>query len=110
MCNPEEFKRQVNQIVEANLFNPNLKGEFIANEMGVNRMYIHRKLKAYYQMNAREFIMNKRIAFAKKQLLQTSLPIRNIATIVHFYDVSHFSKTFKKQTGHTPSEYRKYAT
>lgn len=109
MYNPIEFKQQVNRVVKTNLLNPKLKGALIADAMGVNRMYIHRKLKAYYEMNARQFITEKRIAFAKKQLLQTNMSIRDIATMIHFCDVPHFSKTFKTQTGYTPSKYRKQA-
>ncbi|MFK7948638.1 MAG: helix-turn-helix domain-containing protein [Saprospiraceae bacterium] len=107
MYTSKEFKKRVNKIIKANLLNPNLKDEFIANEMGVSRMYIHRKLKTYYKMNARELITKKKITFAKDQLLQTDLPITFIAKMVHFHDMSHFSKTFKKWTGYTPTGYRK---
>lgn len=106
MYSSKEFIKKINEVIEANLFNPNLKGEFIAKKMEVNRMYIHRKLKTCYKMNAREFITKKRIEFAQKQLLQTNLSITAIAEIIQFHDISHFSKVFKKWTGYTPTDYR----
>lgn len=48
----------------------------------------------------------KIIEMAKKMLLNTNLPIAEIARKLT-YDPSNFSKFFKKFTGQTPGQYRK---
>jgi YesN/AraC family two-component response regulator len=103
----EELKSKINRVVVSNLSNPDLKGDLIAKQLMVNRMFLHRKIKIFYNSNARDFILNKRINFAKKQLINTNLSIHAIAYKVGYHDVSYFSKTFKKITGCSPSEYRK---
>ena len=41
------FIKNVNLIIKTNLDNPNLKGNFIAKRLGINRMQLHRKLSLY---------------------------------------------------------------
>jgi AraC-like DNA-binding protein len=72
----KKLKSKINQIIVSNLNNPRLKRDLIAKKLMVNRMFLHRKLKIFYDCNARGFILNKRIDFAKKQLTKTDLPIR----------------------------------
>lgn len=43
---------------------------------------------------------------AKKLLLETDLPIRNIADDLGFDDCSYFIKVFKRETGMTPGDFR----
>lgn len=101
------FKSKINQVINLNLNNPNLKGDYIAQELGVNRMYLHRKLKMYYNMNARDYIQKIRIDFAKMELKNSKIPINVIAKQVGYEDISYFSKVFKKVTGIPPSGYRR---
>lgn len=101
------FRKKINQIVLSNMSNPELKGELIADELGVNRMYLHRKLKDFYDTNARDYIQKTRIDYAKKQLKKTTHSIQDIALKIGYEDISYFSKTFKKATGYSPSMYRK---
>jgi len=42
-----------------------------------------------------------------KLLLRKSYSIQEIAAMLGYYDLYHFSKTFKKATGQSPSHYRK---
>jgi AraC-like DNA-binding protein len=48
-----------------------------------------------------------RVEMAKRLLTQTSAPVSEISLTVGCYDTSHLVRIFKKQTGLTPSEYRK---
>jgi AraC-like DNA-binding protein len=49
----------------------------------------------------------RRIEIAKSLLLETSAPVSEISANIGCYDTSHFIKLFKKETGLTPSCYRK---
>lgn len=53
------------------------------------------------------YLMEQRIKQSKRLLTDTSLPVGEIAARTGFENVYYFSKTFKKETGKSPSEYRK---
>lgn len=102
------FIEEVKQIVERNINHPNLKGQFIANELNISRMHLHRQLKMYCKQSASEFILEIRINKAKELLLDANIPILMISKQLGFKDPSYFSKVFKKAIGVTPSNYKKH--
>ena len=53
------------------------------------------------------YLMEQRIRQSKRLLTDTSLSVGEIAARTGFENVYYFSKTFKKETGKSPSEYRK---
>ena len=54
------------------------------------------------------YVLEQKISFAKKLLVDTSLTINQIAHKLCFSDEYYFSNIFKKKTGQTPSQYRKF--
>lgn len=52
------------------------------------------------------YVTGKRLERAKLMLTHTDKPVLRIATELDFQPVNYFSRTFKKHTGLTPSEYR----
>ena len=103
----EEKLKIIQQIIQKHLANSKLKGELIADELGVSRMTIHRLLKRTIAQNAREYILHNRIKYAQKQLLTTTKYIYQIAQEVGYLDAQQFAKVFKKMTGMSPSQFRK---
>lgn len=53
------------------------------------------------------FIILKKIDFAKSLILQNNLTLTEIAYKLHYSSVSHLSAQFKKTTGLTPSAFQK---
>ena len=53
------------------------------------------------------YINGKRLEIAMSKLVYGDLPIAEIARSVGFCDQFHFSKTFRAETGESPSQYRK---
>ena len=100
------FIKNVNLIIKTNLDNPNLKGNFIAKRLGINRMQLHRKLKEYIGQHARAYIIQIRMEHAKHLLLTTSNLIVEIALTCGYKDYRHFSKVFKKTIGCSPIDFR----
>lgn len=94
-------------IIKKNRHNPSLNGAFIAKCLGINRMYLHRKLKKHCNKNAGELIQNIRIEIAEDLLKNTNKKITNVAQAVGFKDNSYFTKKFKMLKGIPPSVYRK---
>lgn len=55
----------------------------------------------------RTFINQKRIANAKKMILNTDLSMQEIAAQSGFGNISHFNRVFRKLTGKSPMELKK---
>ena len=54
-----------------------------------------------------QFILQKKMETATQLLTSTDLPIASIADSLGFGSQFYFSNFFKKQTGMTPSSYRR---
>ena len=65
------------------------------------------KLKSYSGFSPLNYLINIRISEAIKLLKKPDLNVTDIALDTGFYSSQHFSTTFKKLTGYTPSEFRK---
>ena len=58
-------------------------------------------------INYVDYVLNLRIGAAKKYLTDTDMNVDEIAARVGYRDVSYFREIFKKNTGMTPSEFKK---
>lgn len=101
------FLTNIQRVIHENLSNQNLKGEFIAEQLGMSRMQLHRKLKQLTNQNSGEYITNLRINYAKQQLESTTKFVYQIAEECGFNDYTYFSRIFKKITGYSPSCFKK---
>ncbi len=79
----------------------------IADHLCRNPSYIGSVFKKDIGIGFNEYIASYRIDISKTYLLEPGFSISQIADMVGFSDVRHFSKTFKKIVGITPAEYRK---
>lgn len=78
----------------------------IAESAGVHPVYLARQFRRFYHTSVGDYVRQLRIEKASRQLSNTNLTISEIALAAGFYDQSHFSNVFKKQTGFTPAEFR----
>jgi AraC-like DNA-binding protein len=53
------------------------------------------------------WIMKRRIARAKKLLIDGGLDLVQIALTCGFFDQSHFTRTFGRSEGHSPGKWRR---
>lgn len=82
----------------------------LAEEFGVSRGYLSNILRKELGMPFSEYLTGKRIQKAKELLLNEKLSIEEIAERVGYHDYFYFLKAFKKNTGISPSKYRKSMT
>jgi len=75
---------------------------------GMGTTLFNEKVKNYTGFTPLNYLINIRISEAIKQLKKKGVSITDIALDTGFYSSQHFSTTFKKLTGYTPSEFRKY--
>lgn len=90
-------------------YNETVTLSHIATSAGMNHTTLTALMKEELGCTAIQYLLNYRIAVAKKQLAFTEVPIKDIAAMVGFKTVQHFNRTFKETTGTTPAEFRKTA-
>ena len=78
-----------------------------AEEAGISENYLSRLVKQSTGRSVGAWIDIVRIQRAKRLLSSTNLSIIDIAASVGVEDQSYFSRLFKKETGITPSAFRK---
>ena len=66
---------------------------------GMNHTTLTALMKEELGCTAMEYLMRYRVAVAKKQLAFTDVPIKDIAGLVGFKTVPHFSRIFKEHAG-----------
>lgn len=80
--------------------------EELANTLGYTKYYLSTCFKKETGVSISEYIMEKRIAYAKLMLKNPSIDMQEISEELCFANPSHFSAVFKKMTGLTPTQYR----
>ncbi|MFD2329544.1 response regulator [Cohnella sp. GCM10020058] len=79
----------------------------VAASLGMSVSYLSRSFKEEIGVPFVQHLIGVRLSTAQRLIRETSEPTSEIAFRVGFSDYAHFSKTFKKHFGMTPSEYRK---
>jgi len=102
---PKVF-RQLEQALRQNLSQPWTVEEMAA-IAGMGATLFNEKVKNYTGFTPLNYLINIRISEAIKLLKKKDIAITDIALDTGFYSSQHFSTTFKKFTGYTPSEFRK---
>ena len=92
--------------INENISNPNLNVETLAEQVGLSRVHIYRKLKELTNLSARDFIKNIRLKQSAELLIQKNLSISDVAYATGFTTLSHFSSSFKELYGVSPTEFR----
>lgn len=85
----------------------NISLEEIASFAAMNTSAFCRYFKSKTGKSFKNYILDMRIGFACKLLLMEDSSISQLSSECGFDTISHFNKTFKKNTGYVPSQYRK---
>lgn len=89
----------------------NLSHQWTVEEMaalvGLGTTLFNEKVKSYSGFSPINYLINIRISEAIKLLKRPDVSLTDIALDTGFYSSQHFSTTFKKLTGYTPSQFRK---
>jgi AraC-like DNA-binding protein len=73
------------------------------------QILLYSKIKAITALSVNEFIKTMRMKRAAMLLTQSDMNINEISELVGFADRSHFSKSFTKHFGISPTQYQKDA-
>ena len=103
----EDFLQRASHSVQEHLSEPEFHVEQLAQELYMSRVSLHRKLRAFVDQSASEFIRSMRLKRAAQLLKQDAGNITEIAFKVGFSNSAYFTQCFHEQFGGPPSEYRK---
>ena len=102
---PRWLRRVRDQLHEESVSVPSLKQ--IASEAGVHPSYLAASFQQQFGVSIGEFVRSRRIVYAREILTNSDQSLSEVAHLLGFSDQSHFCRTFKKQTGLSPLEYRR---
>ncbi|MGP4108122.1 response regulator transcription factor [Virgibacillus sp. L01] len=93
--------------IESNYSNENISLQEVADMIDMSPSYFSMEFKAEMGISFIQFITKMRIDLAKELLNNPAYKTYEIAYTVGYSDYPHFTKTFKKHVGITPTQYRK---
>ena len=101
----EKLSKITNYIQEN--YNKNISLESVAEVFGFSPTYLSRIFQKYASINYKSYLLNVRVEYGFKELVNTERSINEIAENNGFPDSRSFAKAFFKRYGLLPSEYRK---
>jgi AraC family transcriptional regulator len=78
----------------------------LARVVDVHPAHLIRSFRRHYGCTIGEYTRRLRIDFACRELSVSDAALAEIASTSGFYDQAHFSRTFKRLTGTTPTKFR----
>lgn len=80
--------------------------EVLAEQLDMGLSTMRRWFKTKTGMSMHTYVLQSRISKARSMLLETSMPIKQIAQTLKFFDVFFFTRQFTKYVGISPAKYR----
>lgn len=102
-----DFLRHVTDIIYREMKNPDFSSGKLAQELAIGVSQLNKKLNAATGYPASTYILQVKLSHAKKILSSQNKTIGEVAAECGVYDVNYFSRVFKKQTGITPTQYKR---
>ena len=101
---PRAFQ-QVREYILSHLAE-NISNSALAELVGLSAFHFARAFRQSAGVSPHRFLLESRIARVKQLLVETDLPISQIAILAGFGDQSHCARQFRKRVGITPSRFR----
>lgn len=108
--NDKQLMDRVMQSINKNLDNSDYSVEQMADEVGLSRSQLHRKMKALTGITPSDFLRNLRLEQAARLLRERKSNVSQVAYSVGFNSLGNFSKAFKQHFGMPPTEYASSAS
>ena len=102
----EKFLLKLNETVASKISDPDLDVGQFCSMLGLSRSSLYRKLQSATGMSPSKYLHTVRLHIAARMLKETSLSIQEIMDATGYVNAAHFSVSFKKKYGMSPSAYR----
>ena len=103
----EEFIRKLNELILANLGNPDFATDDMADSMNMSRSNFYRKIKGVLNLTPNEYLRIERLKRAAQLLKEGECRVSEVCYAVGFNSPSYFAKLFQKQFGVLPKDFVK---
>ena len=101
----EKLLERIMQVINKNISNADLSVDMIADEVGISRVHLHRKMKELTGQTPHDFIRNIRLKQAAHLLSTRNMNITEVMYACGFNNAASFSTIFKKFYGMSPREF-----
>ena len=101
----DKLLERIMAAVNKNISNAELSVDNIAEEVGISRVHLHRKMKELTGQTPHDFIRNIRLKHAANLLASQNVNITEVMYACGFNNAASFSTIFKKFYGMSPREY-----
>jgi YesN/AraC family two-component response regulator len=105
MSEDERFLIRVKEKILERLSDEQLSVESLAEDIGISRVHLYRKVSGLTGVSVNELIRKLRLQRAAQLIGQQWGPVSQVAYEVGYSNLSYFSKIFKEEHGALPSEY-----
>jgi AraC family transcriptional regulator len=103
---PPPWLQTVKEFLRENFSEPPGLDE-LAKAAGVHPTHLARVFRQFERRTVGEYVREVRIEYARQRMLTGSEALVEIALAAGFADQTHFTRSFKRVTGMTPSEFRR---
>ena len=79
----------------------------VARELGMSVRSLRRNFRRRLGVSPHQYVIAQRMRVARQRLLETDVPIKEIARELGYADVFYFGRQFKQQTGVAPAAFRR---
>ena len=101
----DKLLEKVMAVINKNFGNSDLSVDKIADEVGISRVHLHRKMKELTGQTPHDFIRNIRLKKAATLLSSGDMNVSEVMYACGFSNAASFSTVFKKLYGVSPREY-----
>ena len=103
----EKLLERVMSAINAHLNDSDLSVDMVAEEVGISRVHLHRKMKELTGQTPHDFIRNLRLKQAANLLANQGMNVTEVMYACGFSNSASFSTLFKKFYGVSPRDYMK---
>lgn len=103
--NDDALMDRIMRSVNAHMSETDFNVDMLAEDVGISRAQLHRKMKEITGISSGRFLRNLRMEQAARLLREGKINVSQVAGSVGYIDLAHFSTAFKTRFGMSPSEY-----
>ena len=103
--NDDALMERIMRSINAHISESDYNVDSLAEDVGISRAQLHRKMKEITGIASGKFLRNLRMEQAARLLSEGKVGVAQVAYKVGYADQAHFSTAFKTHFGLSPSEY-----
>jgi AraC family transcriptional regulator len=103
---PPAWLKKVKEFLRENFAEPPSLDE-LAKAVNVHPTHLARVFRQFERCTVGDYVREARINYAREKMLGSNTPLVEIALAAGFADQTHFTRSFKRITGMTPTQFRR---